>query len=359
MDPIMYVYILLVILSIVLFIWNNARIKQTRSYNVSQCINEDNNSAYVSEEKTTSSIPTTSYFNNNEGQEGLADLEADKKTVFFNNARDLLYRFQVIPNPKWEYLSHSVYEITGYTQEEHYKDPSLVFNTVHHDDMHFLIEKLSNKIDYSKPIVQKWYRKDGSLIWLEEYCSPVYDSKGMLIAVEGICRDITERIQRENSNKGLNPIDHLTRMYNRRYFEHKLKSMEKHSKIGVIVVGIDNLRTINYEHGYEQGTVLILKLSEILKNIYIKDATIARIGDSEFAIVLENTNVNTLESISRELLKSALDFNNSTPRAHLHISIGYSCSEDGSLSSIDTYMQADKNMYNNKLNRKYEIKSST
>lgn len=358
MDEIMYVYILLVTLSIILFVWNNTRNKKNKNFSVLQIINKEDCAYTNRQENASPSALNPSDFSKSESQEAISSIVSDRMPPLFSNARDLLYRFQVIPNPKWEYLSPSVYDITGFTLEEHYKDPSLVFNTIHHDDMHFLIEKLSNKIDYSKPIIQKWYKKDGSLIWLEEYCSPVYDSKGMLIAVEGICRDITERIQRENSNKGLNPIDNLTRMYNRSYFEHKLNSMEKALKPGVIVVGIDNLRIVNYEHGYEQGNALILKLSEILRNIYIKNAAIARIGDSEFAIVLENTSIAALESISRELLKSALDFNNSSPKEHLQISIGYCCSEQGNRSSLETFLEADKNMYNNKLKRKYETKSS-
>lgn len=45
------------------------------------------------------------------------------------------------------------------------------------------------------------YRKDGSIIWIEEDARAVYDSQGRLLYYEGIIQDITERRQREDALK--------------------------------------------------------------------------------------------------------------------------------------------------------------
>ena len=44
-----------------------------------------------------------------------------------------------------------------------------------------------------EPLVLRWYRKDGGLIWTEQRNKPIYDEAGNVIAMEGIARDITKR----------------------------------------------------------------------------------------------------------------------------------------------------------------------
>ena len=43
----------------------------------------------------------------------------------------------------------------------------------------------------------RWIGKDGGVRWMESRVVPVYDAAGRLVAVEGITRDMTERVQTE------------------------------------------------------------------------------------------------------------------------------------------------------------------
>lgn len=40
--------------------------------------------------------------------------------------------------------------------------------------------------------------KDGSVIWTEQHNTPIYNDQGHLIAIEGIARDVTDRIKMES-----------------------------------------------------------------------------------------------------------------------------------------------------------------
>jgi PAS domain S-box-containing protein len=80
--------------------------------------------------------------------------------------------------------------MTGYTPEEHYADPDLGVKRVHPDDRHLLDGPLRSS---EEPLVLRWYRKDGALIWTEQRNKPIYDGAGNVVAIEGIARDITER----------------------------------------------------------------------------------------------------------------------------------------------------------------------
>ncbi len=48
-----------------------------------------------------------------------------------------------------------------------------------------------------RPVVLRWRRKDGEIIWTEQHNVHVYDEEGRLVAIEGIARDITERMKYE------------------------------------------------------------------------------------------------------------------------------------------------------------------
>lgn len=114
------------------------------------------------------------------------------------NARDLIYRFRIGPNPGFEYVSPSAARITGYTPEDHYADPQLGFKIVHPDDRHILQDMMQQPLD-SKPIILRWQRKNGEVFWVEQVNTPVLDASGNITAIEGIARDITDRKRAEEA----------------------------------------------------------------------------------------------------------------------------------------------------------------
>lgn len=110
------------------------------------------------------------------------------------NAPDLIYRYEFFPERRFEYVSPYATELTGFTPAEHYADPDLGYKIVHPDDREKLagLGTLDDKIIH--PLVLRWVRKDGKIVWTEQRNMPIYDEQNRLIAVEGIARDITERM---------------------------------------------------------------------------------------------------------------------------------------------------------------------
>jgi PAS domain S-box-containing protein len=111
------------------------------------------------------------------------------------NARDIIYRIDLVPDMHFAYVSPSVTEITGYTPEDHYRDPELGHKLVHPDDNHKLQMAIMQKQDGL--VVLRWICKDGTIIWTEQHNTLIYDQDGELVAIEGIARDITRRKQTE------------------------------------------------------------------------------------------------------------------------------------------------------------------
>ena len=119
------------------------------------------------------------------------------------NAQDLIYRYRFTPTPGFEYVSPAATTITGYTPEEHYADPDLGFKLVHPDDRPLLEKYFQGEGVFRQPITLRWVHKDGTVIWTEQRNVPIYDEAGNLVALEGIARDVTERVRAEEQVRSL------------------------------------------------------------------------------------------------------------------------------------------------------------
>lgn len=136
-------------------------------------------------------------------QEALKESEARFRRLA-DNAADLIYRYDFLPTPHFSYVNPAATRITGYTPEDHYADPDLGVKLVHPDDMPLLEKLRGGSIEAMRqPVVLRWRRKDGHIIWTEQRNVPVLDEQGQVIAIEGIARDITAQKLAEQERERL------------------------------------------------------------------------------------------------------------------------------------------------------------
>ena len=114
------------------------------------------------------------------------------------NAPDLIYRYELIPQKCFTYISPASVAVTGYTPEDHYNNPDLWFKLAHPDDRPLLDSIVRGEFVPGQPVTLRWVRKDGQIIWTEQRNVSVLNEAGELIAIEGIARDITQRKQAED-----------------------------------------------------------------------------------------------------------------------------------------------------------------
>jgi len=115
------------------------------------------------------------------------------------NARDIVFRLRFSPDFGFDYISAAVKRLTGYSPEEFYENPSLLIELVDPEDFTRLQQMLAKPTRFGKPILLRWHTRDGRLLWVEAKGSFVHDSTGKFVALEGIARDITERIRFESA----------------------------------------------------------------------------------------------------------------------------------------------------------------
>ncbi|MEN6528347.1 MAG: response regulator [Anaerolineaceae bacterium] len=136
-----------------------------------------------------------------EKEQAALDASEERFHRLVQNVQDLIYRFHFFPEPGFDYVSPAATELTGFSPEEFYADGNLAREFILEKDEQFLEEIKTGNVDFSSPLLMRWRRKDGKMVWIEDRSSPVYNSAGQLIALEGIARDITARMEADQALK--------------------------------------------------------------------------------------------------------------------------------------------------------------
>ncbi|NWF69140.1 MAG: PAS domain S-box protein [Chloroflexi bacterium] len=110
---------------------------------------------------------------------------------------DIVYRLRIAPTYAFEYVSASVKTILGYSSEDFYADNTLWVNLIHPDDLPVLVQRLEHKTFL--PQVFRIRHRDGTYRLIEALDVPVFDEQGTLVAIEGVARDVTERMRMEEA----------------------------------------------------------------------------------------------------------------------------------------------------------------
>jgi diguanylate cyclase (GGDEF)-like protein len=107
--------------------------------------------------------------------------------------------------------------------------------------------------------------------------------------------------------KELSETDHLTGLYNRLTFDSHLdlkfsQAIEQSERLSLVMLDIDNFKTINDTYGHQVGDECLKAVAEYLRQANLRKADfVARYGGEEMAIVLTNTDIKGAEEISQRI----------------------------------------------------------
>jgi len=294
-----------------------------------------------------------------QAEERLRESE-EKYRLLAENAKDIIFRLQVEPERKFEYISPAVTAITGNTPEDYYADPKLVYRLVYPDDLDILKGIVTGKHDLDSTITLRWVCRDGRVIWIEQRNVPVYAADGRLIAIEGIVRDITVRKQMEQKLRHLSLHDPLTGLFNRAYFELEIQRLEKTGcyPVGIILCDVDGLKLVNDSLGHDAGDRVLLTTAGVIRDALFGDDVVARVGGDEFAVLLPRSGASTVKDVCSRIMLEVDQYNLSHNDFPLSISAGFAVCSDAFVSLRDTFKEADNNMYKEKLHRKLSTRSA-
>ena len=133
-------------------------------------------------------------------EEALRESE-DRYRRLVDNAPDVIFRYRLVPDVAFEYVSPAIANLVGYTPAELYDDPDQLLSLVHPDDRPRLLRALEGQVSAAGSLQLRWTHRDGRQVWVEQQMSPIVDDEGRMVALEGIARDVTRQVEAEAAEK--------------------------------------------------------------------------------------------------------------------------------------------------------------
>lgn len=196
-----------------------------------------------------------------------------------------------------------------------------------------------------------------TILWSTATIFELEDPRKFSVIAQG--QDITQRLEAEKNLIHLSFHDHLTGLYNRRYFEEELSRLdtERNLPISIIMGDINGLKLINDSFGHSVGDELLKKTAESMKRFFRDDDIVARLGGDEFAIILPKTDTMETENIIRRI--SDYSSKEKVMNIDLSISFGSDTKKVKSDDLLATLKNAEDSMYRLKLYENKSMRSKT
>lgn len=136
--------------------------------------------------------------------------------------------------------------------------------------------------------------------------------------------------------------DVMTGIYNRRFFEEKIKNME--DEAGIAVIDLDDFKLHNDTYGHSAGDAALITTANIIKKYIRKTDILIRYGGDEFLLILPSIKKHIFEDklkLIREKIHDTV-----VPKyekMQLSVSIGGAIFREGNIE--DAIASADRQMY--------------
>jgi diguanylate cyclase (GGDEF)-like protein/PAS domain S-box-containing protein len=279
-----------------------------------------------------------------------------------------------LPDEPLIYVNRSFELMTGYSSEEILGRNCRFLQGTDRDESALLEIRAALHEGRDCQVLLRNYRKDGTLFWNELRLSPVHDERGRLVNFIGVQNDVTERkLAEEEIRRAHTELDErvrqrtaglaeanarlereiagrreleeqlthqafhdpLTGLPNRSLFLDRVEisstdSLERGGKVAVLLLDLDDFRTVNDSLGYEAGNRVLLAVAERLENAVGSQGTVAHFGGDQFAVLLEDvTNAGETLRVAREIeeaLRSPFDLEGLEGVVTASIGVGLSTS---------------------------------
>ncbi len=202
---------------------------------------------------------------------------------------------------KIEYVNEAFVRNTGYSRQEAIGQDSRILQSG------FTAKETYASLWKAMTEGQPWRgelhnkRKDGSQYTELAAISPIHQPDGVITHYVAVKSDITEKKAAEEEINQLAFYDVLTKLPNRRLLLDRLQqalasSSRTQCNGALLLVNLDNFKTINDTLGHDMGDLLLQEVAQRLMRCIREGDTVARTGGDEFKVILENLSNNLPEA---------------------------------------------------------------
>ncbi|MCJ8143974.1 diguanylate cyclase [Ancylobacter sp. A5.8] len=198
-------------------------------------------------------------------------------------------------------------------------------------------------------------RRDGSWVWLANRGRIVErDLLGEPVRMVGTLSDISERKRLEDDLHHLATHDALTGLPNRALFAQKFEAglkrlTRQRAHLAVLLVDLDNFKTINDTLGHAAGDALLRHLARLMQGELRDGDVAARIGGDEFAVLCSGQSEAEFQALAERLCRGLAGVVDERGSALPYsVSIGIAMTNDDRTSQDELTAAADTALYDAK-----------
>ena len=216
---------------------------------------------------------------------------ADANTIV-QSSPTVLFRLRGEPSLPLIYISRNITKF-GCDPEKLLAAPMSFVDAIDRDDRPAIEAELARvlKKDAAGSSLEFRIMSNGGVRrWVEARYTPVRDTDGRLMEIEGIITDVTERKAAEDKITLLARTDPLTGLANRATFIERLHQVfataqRGGSAFGLLYLDLDHFKDINDTLGHPVGDDLLREVARRLTQCVRETDLVARLGGDEFAIL--------------------------------------------------------------------------
>tara|TARA_Y100001956_G_scaffold77944_1_gene89025 strand:+ start:1524 stop:2777 length:1254 start_codon:yes stop_codon:yes gene_type:complete len=175
-------------------------------------------------------------------------------------------------------------------------------------------------------------------------------------AVQSVMVDITEKYHLQQKLAFQAKHDDLTGALKRNAIYHYLDQLAKPLKsLSVLMIDIDDFKTINDQHGHLVGDQVILHVASLCQNIFGDTGAIGRWGGEEFIVLLPNTPLKDSIDLAENLILSMASYDFQTEGATFHVTLSAGLSHQTQMDFRKQVKEADTYLYKAKAQGKNQV----
>jgi diguanylate cyclase (GGDEF)-like protein/PAS domain S-box-containing protein len=192
-------------------------------------------------------------------------------------------------------VAPSIESITGYPPSALLGEAGRPYSSIiHPDDLDAVTALFRGALDRREAyaIEYRLVHADGSTRWVQGHGQGVYGLDGVVLHVDGVLFDVTERRSGEERLAHLALHDPLTDLPNRALFQEHLtvaiaNAARSHSGGAVLFIDLDDFKLVNDSFGHAVGDELLVMVATRLRESCRAGDVVARQGGDEFLVLVQ------------------------------------------------------------------------
>ncbi len=190
----------------------------------------------------------------------------------------------------------------------------------------------------------------GTAEWYRIRLSLQYDQNHKPTSGIGILMDINRQKTELIQLQSIAQRDALTGILNKKalqdYAQTCLANLELHENLAMLIIDVDNFKSINDTYGHPCGDYVLAETAKLLRRIFREEDGIGRIGGDEFAVILTGElEKDPILKKTQQILAGLSKINWPDSNLNVSCSIGAAIFPKQDLSYEFLYQKADEALY--------------